>query len=455
MDLLPRRKKSFASLQDENSEMEVNTSCLGGDGTQAARDPDFDEQLTAAGIYLDEGVATISEDCRKLCGSLLSDKQSVPEICLFQDDLFKTTASRYLHRNEAMVFRDITPLITPSAELLCAFGSTHLAHLREEINTIWTKCICLAGGPRPKPDFAVGFKTSAFTEIELRKLVPYAGGSKETCFIMATKHILFPFLTSEAKCGEVGLAIADRQNANSASVAVNAVVQLYRAVSREQEIDREVQAFSISHDNETVRIYGHYALIQGDRTTFYRHTIKKFDFTSEEGKEKWTAYQFTKNLYDKFAPILLERLKSAIIQLPDPKTFLVSSLSSLPSLDESELPTSPVMPSSAPPPQEAASFKRPRLPPKVMLQQENDQLKERLKQRDDHFMLQINQLMDRQKEQNDQQKEQMDQQMDRQKEQMDRQVDELKKEKDEQRAQIKQLMDLLQQQIPNKQLPQQ
>lgn len=73
-------------------------------------------------------------------------------------------------------------------------------------------------------------------------------------------------------------------------------------MSREREIDKKILAFSISYDNETVRIYGHYDLIQEDKTSFYRYALHKFDFTALKGKEKWTAYTFSKNLYDKFLP---------------------------------------------------------------------------------------------------------------------------------------------------------
>ena len=110
--------------------------------------------------------------------------------------------------------------------------------------------------------------------------------------------MFFPFLMSEAKYGEVGLLIADLQNAPSASIAVNAIVQLYKAVSREKEIDKKILAFSISHNNDMVRIYGYYALIQEDRTSSYCYGIHKFHFTALDGKEKWTAYAYTKNIYN-------------------------------------------------------------------------------------------------------------------------------------------------------------
>ena len=81
-------------------------------------------------------------------------------------------------------------------------------------------------------------------------------------------------------------------------MAVRGIVELFRLVKREKELHRQILAFSISHNHSSVRIYGHYPLVDGDKTTFYRHPIYKFDFTAIEGKEKWTAYKFTKNVYD-------------------------------------------------------------------------------------------------------------------------------------------------------------
>jgi len=69
-------------------------------------------------------------------------------------------------------------------------------------------------------------------------------------------------------------------------------------VKREKELHREILAFLISHDYRSVRFYGHYAIIEEDKTTFYRYPIYIFDFTALDGKDKWTAYKFTKNVYD-------------------------------------------------------------------------------------------------------------------------------------------------------------
>jgi len=122
----------------------------------------------------------------------------------------------------------------------------------------------------------------------------------------------FPFLTSEVKCGNEALNIADRQNAYSAAVIINTIVELYRLVSRQDELNQKILTYLISYDNEAVRMYGHYTLIKGKYTLFYRHPIDKLDFTRKEGKEKWTLYIFIRNIYDKFYLIYYERIYSAV-----------------------------------------------------------------------------------------------------------------------------------------------
>jgi hypothetical protein len=141
---------------------------------------------------------------------------------------------------------------------------------------------------------------------------------------MATWQMYLPFLTCEVKCGAAALDIADRQNAHSMTLAVRGIVELFRLVKRENELHRKILAFSISHDHRTVRIYGHYPIIDGEKTTFYRHPIKEFSFTSEEGKDKWTSYKFTKNVYDIWMPTHLKRICSVIDKLPSDLNFEVS-----------------------------------------------------------------------------------------------------------------------------------
>jgi hypothetical protein len=78
-----------------------------------------------------------------------------------------------------------------------------------------------------------------------------------------------------------------------------------------------------------VRIYGHYPVIQQDKTTYHRHLIRNFIFTERDGKEKWTTYRFTKNVYDKFMPMHMQRICSAVDELPPEADFEVSQQSGL------------------------------------------------------------------------------------------------------------------------------
>jgi hypothetical protein len=100
-------------------------------------------------------------------------------------------------------------------------------------------------------------------------------------------------------------------------------------VNREKELHREILAFSVSHDHRSVRIYGHYPVIEGKRTTFCRHPIREFSFTELDGKEKWTAYKFTESVYDLWMPAHFKRLCSVIDAMPPDIHFELSEESEL------------------------------------------------------------------------------------------------------------------------------
>jgi hypothetical protein len=259
---------------------------------------------------------------------LLDARQTIPKDSLFCDELFEETCEMIRNKNEARIIRDVSELIVPSAEVLAVRGTKHLKILAESVNEGWNNSLPLTG-TRPQPDFSVGFKREAFTKEQLDKLTPFIGNfiSGDQSYFMATYYMYFPFFTCEVKCGAAALDIADRQNAHSMTLSVRAIVELFRLVGREMELHREILAFSISHDHRSVRIYGHYPVIDGKDTKYYRNPIRTFDFTELDGKEKWTAYRFTKSVYDTWMPAHFERLCSAIDKIPADLDFSVPQLS--------------------------------------------------------------------------------------------------------------------------------
>lgn len=169
---------------------------------------------------------------------------------------------------------------------------------------------------RSQPDSTVGFALCEFTQDQLNRLLPFIGEDplRHRSFFMATDKICFPFLTYEMN--EVSLDEADLLNAHNMTLAVRSVVELFRLVNRQDELHRQIIAFSLSHDCTSVRRYGHYAEIDGQRTKYYHHPIHSYRFEHEDEEGKWAAYRFVKNVYEKWVPGHYEKICSAINQLP-------------------------------------------------------------------------------------------------------------------------------------------
>lgn len=277
--------------------------------------------LQRNGSFMETSKLGIADESRLLCKTLLDHEQELPRESLFDDAIFQTTCQRVASRNEATVVRDILPLIVPSAEIF-ASRMPELECLIESANETWSNSQPVTN-TRPQPDYSVGFKRKAFTEEQLNKMDPIIGDyiAGDQSLIMATSEMLFPFLTCEVKCNIEALEFADRQNAHSMTLAVRAVVELFRLVNREGELHLQILAFSVSHNHEMVHIYGHYPVI--DKTTakveYYRYPIRRFYFTELDGREKWTSYRFIKNVYDVWVPMHLERIRSVIDQMELPE----------------------------------------------------------------------------------------------------------------------------------------
>jgi hypothetical protein len=310
------RKRSVRSKNSESTSTTASDQKSREGKSAEYKHPNYAIILGTKGSFMDESDLGITDASQSLCRTLLEREPEVPQDSLFRDDLFHKTCQKVWDRNEAMVVQYITRLIVPSAEILAVYGATGLQHLTESVSEGWDSAIPVYG-PRPEPDYSVGFGRSAFTGFQLEKLGPFVGELTHTytSYFMGTWRMYFPFLTCEVKCGAQGLDVADRQNAHSMTLAVRGIVELFKHVGREKELHREILAFSVSHDDKSVRIYGHYPVIDGNKTTFYRHLIRMFNFIEFDGKEKWAAYKFTKNVYDIWMPTHFQRICSVVDEL--------------------------------------------------------------------------------------------------------------------------------------------
>lgn len=269
--------------------------------------------LRIQGSFLETLKFTIDNENQELCSTLINSPQELPLESLFDHDIFEATCQRVATRKEPTIIRDILPLIAPPAEIH-AFHTPQFQYLIESVNERWGNSQPIIHS-YPKPTYSVGFKRQAFTEEQLDTIAPIVGdfiGEDQSLF-MATSEIYFPFFTCEVTTKS--LQHADCLNIHSMTLAVRAVVELFRLINRESELHLQILAFSISHDHEKVHIYGHYPVIDKTETTYYRHLIRKYYFTDLDGGERWFAYRFTLNVYDIWAPMHLKRIYSAIDQI--------------------------------------------------------------------------------------------------------------------------------------------
>jgi hypothetical protein len=327
--LLAKKKSSTSSLHRKRSEASIVTSTtpsdLQAEKSAPYKNPSYEAVLEReAGSYMDKYKPGVTEASERLCQTLLDSKQIIPQDTIFRDDIFDDTCQRLRGKNKARIFKDCTPLIVPWVEAHATLSANRDLDIAiESVNEGWNNSNPITK-PRPQPDYAIGFRRSVFSEDQLKKLQPFLGDPSSSSYFMGTYYMHFPFVTCEVKCGSAGLDIADRQNLHSMTLAVRGIVELFRLVHRVEELHREVLAFSVSHDHETVRIYGHFPVIEGTKTTYWRVPLRKYDFTERRGIEKWTAYTFMKNVYDIWMPTHFKRISSAIDELPPEQDFKLS-----------------------------------------------------------------------------------------------------------------------------------
>ena len=316
----------------------------------------YEENLQKWGdVYMDdEDKCGPSQKALDTIEELLKKKVEFPQNTKFDDKLYDRIIKDCHGMNEAWVIRDIGLLVCPSARDLLLTGAIQTKYLRESVDEAW-KLSRPITSTRPQPDFSVGYGRDAFTEEQLEKIRAVLGnGQDQSSLVRATWYMYFPFLGCEAKKGDGGLDVADRQNAHSMGMAVRGVVKLFRLVGRAKELDRQILAFSISYNEGQVRIYGYYPRVQ-DKTNYYRRRIAFVTLIGANSQERWKAYKFVSNIYQHWAPKHLKNLQlvlteiDTIVAAPTVKTglsqvFSNSSISSeMPSAEDLQTePTTPI-----------------------------------------------------------------------------------------------------------------
>ncbi|BDD57620.1 hypothetical protein MAP00_002971 [Monascus purpureus] len=268
--------------------------------------------LETKGCFMRHSPAGPTSKDVELCQRLLHQPVEIPR-GLFDDEFIEDFHNALRNRSEARLLVDLHPLLMPSAENLFIQGKDGLKDVIDGYNDPWLKTEPIYG-PKPQPDHARGLRWSTFSDNQRRKL-----GIKpdEKSLYAVREDMYFPYLTAEIKCGNQALEFADRQNMHSMCIALRAVVSLAEAAGRLGEVNRRLLGFSISHELEGVRIYGHYPEIGEDGIKYYRWLVKQFNIWADG--DKWACYRFVENLDRDFLPIHTDRLMRFLEEIPDPQ----------------------------------------------------------------------------------------------------------------------------------------
>ncbi|KAL4984305.1 hypothetical protein BDW68DRAFT_180800 [Aspergillus falconensis] len=270
-----------------------------------------------------------TEACRAICKTLLNGEWGgdPPTGTVFDENKIQRILKRLAAQSEIAIIRAIGELVVPSVDNSVELGT--LAGNRDEP---WNNSIPLVDSvpplqchadlleeekyylPRPQPDYSVGFSRLAFTNKQLLKLKPFLGRMNSTSFFRPTMELHFPFMVSEVKSETASLHVANYQSMHSMALCLRGIIYLFRLVKREQELNRMILGFSITHNSSSVRIHGYYPIISGPEITYHTYHISSFALNSET---RWNSYKFVMAVYHKWAPLHLKRICSAIEQLPD------------------------------------------------------------------------------------------------------------------------------------------
>lgn len=302
---------------------------------------ELETYLNFKGSFLTEYEKGITKYDMIMCAKLLNRKCDIPKGTMFDDDGSFKYVNRILpERNAIAIAQVIGRLVVPWAEIEIVRGQVGFWYLVDSIKELWDSSMPLNESllgqqpdrgtgeeyqvSTPEPDYAVGFVKDAFTEEQLIRLGSFMGKHNGSSPFKSMVDMFFPFLTVEVKCNKPSLGLADRQNAHSMTRALRGVVDLFRLVNREKELNRKILGFSVSHDHDNVKIHGHYPVICKDKTAYYRYPVREFSITARNGRERWTSYKFVMALYNDWVPMHFQRLSSAVDDLPAGVNFEVS-----------------------------------------------------------------------------------------------------------------------------------
>ncbi|KAF4546260.1 uncharacterized protein LTHEOB_4257 [Lasiodiplodia theobromae] len=233
----------------------------------------------------------------------------------YQLHTLETKLGRLKRKPEANIFHELEDLVCPAAEGLADIHvddpelEERYLDLAEGWGEQWDKRIPMLDRPPPSPDYFVGFSRNAFLPDQRDELDRNANA---TTTFKATSLVCLPFLTCEAKALDV-FEVAESQNCWSMFIAVRATVKLFEIANLQDDINREILAFSVGYNQRDVEVHAYYPILDKDCTKIFRREILSNSLMpSRNSNDPWKALDLVRNVYEIWAPEHLDRVRKAI-----------------------------------------------------------------------------------------------------------------------------------------------
>lgn len=237
------------------------------------------------------------------------DDATVEEL---KDDILKVA-----HKGEDEFIQKIVPRLIPAMN---DFPDENLA---AERNRTWDNSVAVPLDPvpleiphklpRPRPDLVFGYSPAAFDRNQRMAMGSLVNKVKQS-YAKPRKTLAFPFLQVEHKARSTFgiLYVAESQVAGGGAIAMNGLLELYRRISADTDIDMDIpQYFSLTLDQKFASLHVHWLSKNAENgaVVFNMRSISTYWLESDDLKK---LDQAVKNILDYGLRERLPKIREAL-----------------------------------------------------------------------------------------------------------------------------------------------
>ena len=167
--------------------------------------------------------------------------------------------------------------------------------------------------PKPKPDSVFGYSKAAFTSNQ-QMAIDLLGKNPRTSYAMPAEGLIFSFLQFEFKAHAMGglLFVAENQAASAGAIAMNGLLELYKRILAEEDIDMHMpQYFSVTMSQRVATLNVHWLSRSADGPISFHIALLQGYLLTDSNSIR-AVDQAVKNILDYGVRTRLPRIRAAL-----------------------------------------------------------------------------------------------------------------------------------------------